>query len=102
MVRGVCLLGGPVQGARVGNTRRRTVAAKTAFGKELDLLVVGVAGDGAGGADAARGGTGEAEIDGLSDGPHGEGAAGELVGEGECCLAEEGILRSDEVVEGGR
>ena len=40
VVRGVCLLGGPVQGARVGNTRRRTVAAKTAFGKELDLMTV--------------------------------------------------------------
>lgn len=57
----------------------RAVAAEVAFREEFDLFVVGVASDGTGGAYSARGGTRQTEVDRLSNGPHAECAARELV-----------------------
>ena len=81
------------------NGRRRTVTAKVAFREEFDLFVVGVASDGAGGANSTRRGTGQAEIDGLPDGAHAERAAREFVRQSERGPAKQRILRSDEIVE---
>lgn len=64
-----------------------TVAAEVALRKEFDLFVVGVASDRAGRTYSTWGGTGQAEIDGLSDGAHAERAAGELVRQCERGLA---------------
>lgn len=80
LVCAVLLFRSLVQSAWVRNGRRGTVAAEMAFREELNLFVVGVARDGAGGADSAWCGTGEAEVDCLSDVTHTEGAARELVG----------------------
>ena len=89
-----------MQATRMPQPNRRTVAAELALGEELELLVVGVARDRARGADPPRGGgrggrrgAGEAEVDGLADGPEGVGALGELVREGECGFLDERGLR---------
>lgn len=70
----------------------RTVAAEVPFREEFELFVVSVAGYGAGGADAAGEGAGEAEVDGLADVALGVGAVSKLVGEGEGGFLDEGGL----------
>jgi hypothetical protein len=77
------------------NGSRRTVTAEVAFREELDLFVVGVASDRAGGTYSTRGGTGQAEVDSLFDWPHAKGTARELVRQGERGLAKQRILRSN-------
>ena len=79
MVGGVGVLVG-VEGTRMGQGRGRTVAAEGTLWKELELVMVSVAGDRAGSADATRCRAGYTEIDGLADVTQAKSAAVKLVG----------------------
>jgi hypothetical protein len=90
---------GAVQDARVRERGRRAVAPEAALGEQLDLLVVRVARDGARGAEPARRGAGEAEVDGLAERPARVGAGGELVRERGGGLVDERVLGAQDVLE---
>ena len=68
---------------------RRAIAPELPLGEQFELLMVGVAGDGARRADAAALVAGVAEVDGLTDVAKRVGALGELVREREGGLLKE-------------